>query len=109
MGWTVLVLIPKGTTDTRFVGLPETLWKMIKALIDTRLRPSLQFHYILHGFRSRREARTDIIELKLTQDLAIVHQDPLFLVFFDLQKAYDTVNRDFMIYTLEGYGAGPCM
>ena len=41
LGWTVLVLIPKGTTDTRFVGLLETLWKVVEALIDTRLCASL--------------------------------------------------------------------
>ena len=35
--WTVLVLIPKGTTDTRVIGLLETLWKVVEALIDTFL------------------------------------------------------------------------
>ena len=35
LGWTVLVLIPKGTTYTRDIGLLETLWKVAEALIDT--------------------------------------------------------------------------
>ena len=50
LGWTVLVLIPKGTTETRFVGLLETLWKVVEALIDTFIIASLQFHYVIHGF-----------------------------------------------------------
>ena len=52
MGWTVLVLLPKGTTDTRGIGMLETLWKMVEASIDTRLRASPQMHNVLHGFRS---------------------------------------------------------
>ena len=29
LGWTVLVLIPKGSTDTWVIGLLETLWKAV--------------------------------------------------------------------------------
>ena len=28
-GWTVLVVIPKGTTDTRCIRLLETLWRVV--------------------------------------------------------------------------------
>ena len=35
LGWTVLVLIPKGTNVTRGIGLLETLWKVVEVLIDT--------------------------------------------------------------------------
>ena len=41
-----------------------------------------------------------ILELKLTQYLARVDQDPLFLVLIDLQKAYETVDRGFLLKTL---------
>ena len=47
------------------------------------------------------------MEMKLEQELAIVYHDPLFLVFFDLRKAYDNVDRGHIIQTLEGYSAGP--
>ena len=30
MGWKLLVLIPKGNTDTQGVGLLETLWKVVE-------------------------------------------------------------------------------
>ena len=54
LGWTVLVIIPKGTTYTRGVVLLETLWKVVDALIDTRLCEILQFHDVLLMFRSGR-------------------------------------------------------
>ena len=47
------------------------------------------------------------MELKLAQELARIDQDPLFLVFLDLIKAYDTMDRDLLLITREGYGAGP--
>ena len=64
LGWTFFVLIPKGTTDAHGIGLLDTLWKVVEAIIDTRLHASLQFHEILHGFRARRGTRTYIMEMK---------------------------------------------
>ena len=52
--WMVLILIPKGTTDTRGIGLLETLWKVVEVLIDTCLRASPQMHKTLHRFREKR-------------------------------------------------------
>ena len=50
MVWTVLFLIPKGTTDTQAIVLLETLWEVVYALINTHLRASLKFHEVLHVF-----------------------------------------------------------
>ena len=47
------------------------------------------------------------MELKIAQEIASIDQDPLFLVFLDLRKAYDIVDREHLIITLEGYGLGP--
>ena len=52
--WTVLVLLTKGTTNTRDIGLLEILWKVLEVLIDTHLHASLQLHDVLHGFRAGR-------------------------------------------------------
>ena len=71
----------------------DILLKVVEGLIDTRLRASLQMHDVLHGFRDRIGTGTAITELKLTQFLARIYQDPLFLVLLDLSKAYETVDK----------------
>ena len=50
LGRTILFLIPKGNTYTRGIGLLEMLWKIVKAIIDTCLWDSIQFHNLLHKF-----------------------------------------------------------
>ena len=100
LGWTVLVLIPKWTIDTRGIGLLETLCKMVETLMDTRLRASLHLHDVFHGLQARRGMGTATIELKLAQEISSVDRYPLFLVFLDLRKAYDTVERDHLLQTL---------
>ena len=93
MGWTILVVIPKGTTNTRVIVLLETLWKVVEALIDTHLRASLQMHGVIHGFRAGRRTKTAIIRLNLAKELDSIYQDPLVLVFLDLRKANETVDH----------------
>ena len=105
MGWKVLVLIPKGNTDTRGIGLLEFLWKVVEAIIDTHLRASVRLHDILHDFRIGKGTGKVILDLKLAQKLANVDHDPLFLVFLYLHKAYDTVYCGQLLMTLEGYGS----
>ena len=91
LSYTVLIFIPKGTTDTRGIGLLDTLWKVAEVLIDNCRRAILQFHDILHGLRSGGATGMAIMDLKLVQYLARVDHDPLFLVLLDLKKAYNTV------------------
>ena len=66
-------------------------------------------HNILNRFRDGKGTGTDIMELNLAQENASLDQYPLLLVFLDLRKSYGTVDRDRLIITLEGYGAGPKM
>ena len=42
------------------------------------------------------------MELKLAQEMESVDQDLLFLVFMDLIKAYDKLERVCILETLEG-------
>ena len=35
-----------------------------------------------------------------------IEQDPLFLVFLDLPKSYNTLDHGRILHTLEGYGTG---
>ena len=63
------------------------------AVIDTRIKKAVTFHDVLHGFHIGRGMGTSIMELNIAQDLASVDQDPIFLVFLDLRKAYDNLDR----------------
>ena len=47
------------------------------------------------------------MEIKLAQELESVDQDPLFLEFFDISKAYYNLYCRKLIQTLVGYGEGP--
>ena len=59
----------------------ESLWKVVEAIIDTRLRASVRLHNVLYELSSGRGTGTAILELNLAQELDSVNQDPLFLVF----------------------------
>ena len=49
LGWKILVLIPKGSTDTWGVVLLGLLWKVVEEIIETHMRASVCLQDILHG------------------------------------------------------------
>ena len=67
-----MILIPEGNLDTRGIGILEVLWKLMEAVIDTRINRILFFHYVHHGFRGGVGTGTSIVELKLAQELESV-------------------------------------
>ena len=108
--WTVLVIIPKETTNTWGIGLLDTLWKVVEALIDTHLQASLHMHDILYRFRSRRGTWMAIMELKLAQELASIDQSPLLLVFLEergLVYAGDLLSKLQLHYSHPRLSSGP--
>ena len=107
--WTILVLIPKGSTDHRGINLFDALWKLIDIIMDTRLTAAIRLQEFLHGFVARKGTPTASIQVKLAQELASVEQEPLFLVFLDLRKAHNTVDRPRALQTYREYGMGPRM
>ena len=88
-----MVLVPKGTRDTRGIVLQDTLSKVEEAIIDTRLRASLQFHGVLHRLRTERKTSTATMELKLAHYVTKINHNPLLLLLIDLRKSYNTVHR----------------
>ncbi len=47
-----LELLPKPDSGVRGIGLLEIVWKIVEALIDTRIKFSVHLHEMIHGFRA---------------------------------------------------------
>jgi hypothetical protein len=103
----ILVLIPKGASDQyRGIALLEVVYKLVSSIINRRLTNTVKFHDAVHGFRVGRGTGTAIIEAKLRMQLAQRSTKPYYMVFLDLKKAYDTLDRNRTLQILEGYGLG---
>ena len=83
----------------------EPFWKAVDILIDKRNK-IIRFHDSIHGFLGGRGTGTERIEAKLAQQLVYIEQAPFYGVFWDLQKAYDAMDRDRCLQILKGYGVG---
>ena len=102
----ILVVIPKPYGGFRGIGLLESLFKMIKVIINTLLTAAIPFHNGLHGFCKKRGYGM-ALECKLEQEKALYEGKTLFQAYLDLTKAYDTLDRDRTLNILKGNGVGP--
>ena len=91
--WQAVILIPKGKGDYRGIGLVEVMWKVVAVILNRRLTSSITFHDVLDGFRAGRGTRTTTLEAKLLQQLAAMREEVLYVIFLDLTKAYDALDR----------------
>ena len=91
--WQAVVLIPKGKGDYRGIGLVEVMWKVVVVILNRRLTSSITFHDVLHGFRAGHGTGTATLEAKLIQQLAAMREEVLYVIFLDLTKAYDALDR----------------
>ena len=104
--WQVVVLIPKGKKDYRVIVLVEVMWKVVAAILNCRITASITYHKFLHGFRAGRGTGTATLEAKLLQNLVALREEVLYVIFLDLHKAYDALDRSRCLEILEGYGVG---
>ena len=105
--WQAVFLIPKGKKDYRGIGLVEVMWKVVAVILNRRFTSSITYHDVLHGFRAGRGMGTATLEAKLIQQLAAMREEVLYVIFLDLIKAYDALDRSRCLEILEGYGIDP--
>ena len=77
------------------------------AILNRRLTVSIIFHYFLHGFWADLGTGTATLEAKLIQKLADLREEVLYMIFLDLHKAHDAMDRSRFLEILERYGVGP--
>ena len=82
------------------------MWKVV-AILHRRLTTAITYHDFLHGFRAGRGTGTATLESELLQQLAAMREEVLYVIFLDLTKAYDVLDRSSSLDILEGYGVGP--
>ena len=105
--WQAVVLIPKGKGYYRCIGLVEVMWKVVAVILNCRFTSSITFHNVFHGFRAGHGTGTATLEANLVQQLAAMREEVLYVIFLDLTKAYDALDRSRCLGILEGYGIGP--
>ena len=49
-GYTYVSGLDEGNTDNTGIGLLETLWKLVEAIFDSRLKECITLHGVLHVF-----------------------------------------------------------
>jgi len=105
--WSHIVMIPKSnSTECSGIGLLGTLWKVISNIIKVMLNQGINWNKLIHGFRRDRGTTTSIIELKLAISLSQQLKTPLYNIFLDMKKAYDSVYIWNLIKILEEYEIG---
>ena len=102
--WQAVVLLPKEEMDHHCIGFVEVMWKVVAAILNRRLAASITFYDFLHGFRAGRGTGTATLEANLLQQLIALREEILYVIFLDLQKAYEALERSRYLEILEGYG-----
>ena len=105
--WQAVVLIPKRKKDYRGIGLVEVMWKVVAAILNRRFTSSITYHGALRGFRAGRGTGTATLEAKLLQQLAALWEEVLYVIFLDMTKVYDALDRSRCLEILGGYSVGP--
>jgi retron-type reverse transcriptase len=97
----ILVLIPKPDKSFRGIALLETAYKLISLIIHRRLTSTIQFHDSIHGFRKNHGTSTAIMNVKLLMQMTQRKSIPLYMLFLDIKKAYDTLDHGRTINMLQ--------
>ena len=86
--------------------LPKFYLEVVAAILHRRLTTAILYHDTLHSFRAGRGTGTATLEAKLLHQIAAMREEVLYMIFLDLTKAYDTLDRSRSLEILEGYRVG---
>ena len=78
----------------------EVMWKVVVAILNFWLTSSIAFHDFLHRFRAGSGTVTVNFKAKLLQQLAALREEVLYVIFLDLQKSYDALDRSICLEIL---------
>ena len=77
--------------DFQGIGLVEVLWKTITGLLNQSSTFSIEFHDVLHRFRTRSGTGNASLKAKLLQYLMVAKDAVFCEIFLYLRKAYNTL------------------
>ena len=72
----------------------EVVWKVVTVILSHHLTTSIGFHDILHFFQACRDTGTPYFKAKLLQQLTVMREEVLYVIFLDLHKLYDALDRN---------------
>ena len=83
------------------------MWKAVSSVFNCWLASSITYHYFIHGFWADHGTGTATLKGKLLQQLAALRKEVLYMIFLDLYKDYDILDRSRCLEILERYNVGP--
>ena len=111
--WTcshIVKLPKKGTLDQcknyRGISLLSVPGKVLSRIMLDRLKIELdkQLREEQAGFRSERSCTDQIATLRIIIEQSLEWNSPLYVNFIDFEKAFDSVNREFLWKVMRHYG-----
>ena len=106
VAWSTMILFMKGRGEYWGIGLFDVSWEACATVVNCCIKSSVVLHDAIHGFRVGRGTGTAILEAKLAQYLSGIAHKPLFQIFLDVRKAYDSLNRGWLMDIMWGYRMG---
>ena len=85
---------PQKIRGYRGIGLIEVICNVCASIVKNRLQSTTILHDVLHRFRQGRGTGTAIMEENMEHQPAGVIHEPLFQVFIDVQKSYDSLDGE---------------
>ena len=82
------------------------LWKVCVMVVNCWINSTVTLHDALHGFSLGRGTGTATLEEKLAHQLAGIAHEPLFQIFLDARKAYESLDMGWCMEILREYGMG---